>query len=154
MDATQIAQIWNPLIRDSVATFNSIEKSVGKVKAEIAARQTSGHAYLVAQKDGRIDGFATYGPFRGGIGYARTMEHTVHLRSNMQGEGIGRVLVAALEKHAKEAGVHSLIAGISGENTAGLGFHRALGYLEIATLPEVGNKFDRWFDLVLMQKIL
>ena len=62
--------------------------------------------------------------------------------------------MAALEDHAKAAGVHSLWAGVSAENSAGIAFHRSVGFAEVARLPEVGHKFGRWMDLVLMQKIL
>lgn len=153
-DAQEIADIWNPLIRTSVATFNSVEKTEASMTQEIAARQAAGFAYLLAEDAGQVLGFATYGQFRGGIGYAHTMEHTIHLSNAAQGRGVGRALMVALEVRAQGAGVHSLFAGISAENTAGIGFHRALGYHEVAALSEVGYKFGRWFDLVLMQKIL
>ncbi|MDQ7069480.1 MAG: N-acetyltransferase family protein [Rhodobacterales bacterium] len=153
-DVQGVADIWNPLIRTSVATFNSVEKTKQSMAGEIATRQAAGHAYLVAEAAGQVLGFATYGQFRGGIGYAHTMEHTIHLGAAAQGRGVGRALMAALEDHARAAGVHSLFAGISAENAAGIGFHRALGYREVTTLCEVGYKFGRWFDLVLMQKIL
>lgn len=156
-DAQAVANIWNPLIRDSVATFNSVEKTPESMAAEIAARQAAGHAYLLAEETeqpAQLLGFATYGPFRGGIGYRHTMEHTIHLSDAARGRGVGRALMAALESHARAAQVHSMFAGISAENTAGIGFHEALGYVRVARLAEVGYKFDRWFDLVLMQKIL
>ena len=71
-----------------------------------------------------------------------------------QGGGVGRALMTAIEAHARSNGVHSLWAGISAENPGGVGFHRALGFVHVARLPEVGFKFGRWMDLVLMQKIL
>jgi phosphinothricin acetyltransferase len=62
--------------------------------------------------------------------------------------------MAALEREARAAGGHTMIGGVSTENPAGLAFHAALGYREAARLPEVGFKFGRWLDLVLMQKRL
>lgn len=148
-DAMAIANIWNEVIRDSVATFTTTEKTPA-VLASLMQDQT----FLVAIVDEQILGFATYSQFRGGPGYAHTMEHSVHLATEAQRRGIGRALMAELESHARAAGAHSLFAGLAGENTAGIAFHRALGYLEAARLPQVGWKFGRWHDLVLMQKFL
>lgn len=153
-DAAAIEAIWTPVILGSAATFNAVPRSAADIAAIIAARQTEGHAFLVAEAEGRVRGFASYGQFRAGIGYARTMEHTVVLDTDMHGRGLGRGLLAALEDHARRAGVHSMIAGVSGENPAGLAFHAALGYRTVAVLPQVGFKFGRWMDLHLMQKLL
>lgn len=153
-DAAAIAAVWNPFIRDTAVTFNPVEKSEGDIAAMIADRQTAGHGFLVAEQAGAVIGFASYAQFRGGAGYARTMEHTIILSPAAQGTGLGRALMTALEDHARAAGIHSLIAGVSAENPAGRAFHAAIGFAEISILPQVGHKFGRWMDLVLMQKIL
>jgi phosphinothricin acetyltransferase len=103
---------------------------------------------------GGVSGFVTYVQFRGGPGYAYTVEHSVHVAEGARGRGLGRALVAAAEARARGAGVHSMIAGVAGENADGAAFHAAIGYAEIARLPEVGWKFGRWHDLILMQKML
>ncbi|MEL6533168.1 MAG: N-acetyltransferase family protein [Pseudomonadota bacterium] len=148
-DAMAISTIWNEIIRDTIATFTSAEKAPA-----VLASLMQDQPFWVAEDAGRVLGFATYAQFRGGPGYAHTMEHTVHLAPQSQRQGVGRALMAHLEEAARTDGVHSLMAGISGENSAGLAFHRALGYLEAARLPQVGYKFGRWHDLVLMQKFL
>ncbi|MEQ9693814.1 N-acetyltransferase family protein [Shimia sp. SDUM112013] len=150
-DAPAIAEIWNREIREGVSTFNSEEKPLAEIRTLIAAR--SGR-FFVAELDGQVVGFATYSQFRGGVGYAHTMEHTIHLSDAARGKGAGRALMQRVEAAAADNGVHALIAGIAGENTDGIAFHTALGYAHVARLPEVGRKFDRWMDLVLMQKIL
>ncbi|WP_172296972.1 GNAT family N-acetyltransferase [Pseudoruegeria sp. HB172150] len=153
-DAGAIASIWNPVIRDTDITFNPAEKSKEDVAAIIATRATDGHAFFVAEEHGDIVGFATYFQFRGGKGYARCMEHTVILATEAHGRGFGRALMSAVEDHARAGGAHSIFAGVSSGNPAGIAFHARLGYREVAVLPEVGWKFDRWYDLHLMQKML
>ena len=148
-DAPAIARIWNGVIRDTVATFTTAEKTPQGV-AEAMTRQP----FFVARDGMEIAGFATYAQFRGGPGYAHTMEHTIHIADGMRGRGYGRALLTHLETHARAAGTHSLFAGISGENRDGIAFHKAQGYAEAARLAQVGRKFGRWHDLVLMQKFL
>lgn len=153
-DCAAIAAIWNANIRHTATTFTTEEKTPEGLMRDIAARAAEGRAFLVVEQDGRVRGFATCFQFRGGPGYARTAEHTVMLDSAAQGQGWGRALMAALEDHARSTGIHSLIAGVSGENPAGAAFHEALGYRRVAVLPEVGFKFGRWMDLILLQKLL
>ncbi|MFN4129127.1 MAG: GNAT family N-acetyltransferase [Paracoccaceae bacterium] len=152
-DAEAVAAIWNHYIRDSVATFNAAEKPLAEVGATLAARQVQ-RCFLVAEEHGRVRGFATYDQFRGGVGYAHSMEHTVLLAPDAGGHGFGRALMAALEAHATAAGAHVMVAGVTAENTAGRAFHAKMGYVQVGLMPQVGRKFGRWMDLVLMQKIL
>ena len=152
-DAAAVADIWNPVIRETEATFNSVEKTREGLIELIAGKRDTGLPVLVAC-DPAVVGFALCGQFRGGIGYARTMEHTIMLAPCARGRGIGRKLMAALEEKAKIRDIHSLIAGVSSANPSGVEFHRAIGYKEVARLPEVGFKFGNWYDLILLQKIL
>jgi phosphinothricin acetyltransferase len=153
-DARAVADIWNHYIRDTLVTFNFAEKSLADVATDITARQAQGHGFFVAQSDAGIVGFATYGQFRGGVGYAHTMEHTVQLHPDHFGGGVGRAIMLHTLDHAKAQGVHSMFAGVSSENPAGVQFHERLGFQKITILREVGRKFDQWLDLVLMQKML
>ncbi|WP_226626937.1 GNAT family N-acetyltransferase [Alloyangia pacifica] len=150
-DAAAVAAIWNPIIDDSAATFTNLRKTPEGLQADIAAR---GPAFLVAEDAGLVLGFATFFQFRSGPGYAKTLEHTVILGPAARGRGVGRALMEALMTEARGQGAHCLFAGVSGENQAGIDFHAALGFREMARLPEVGFKFGRWMDLVLMQKFL
>lgn len=151
-DAAAICAIWNPEIRDTLVTFNSVEKSPGDITGMVAEK---GSGFVVFEgNDANILGFAFYGQFRGGVGYRHTAEHTIVLESAARGRGVGRALIGAICDHARAAGMHSLIAGVSAGNPDGVAFHARLGFEEIARLPEVGRKFDRWIDLIVMQKML
>lgn len=149
-DADGIASIWNPVIRDTTITFNPDEKTV----AEVAAIIASPDPVLVWEEGGRILGFARYFPFRAGAGYRHTSEHTILLAPEGRGRGGGRALMAALCSDAAAAGRHSLWAGVTADNDAGVAFHASVGFRTIARLPEVGWKFGRWIDLILMMKPL
>lgn len=149
-DAPAIAAIWNAVIRDSLATFSTLEKDPATLAAQIAA----GTPWWVACVNDAVQGHATYGQFRGGPGYAYSMEHSIHLYSSAKGLGLGRALMAALEAHARAQGVHVMVAGVSSENAEGQAFHARLGYAECGRILQAGHKWGRWLDLVLMQKIL
>lgn len=149
-DASALMEIQNPVIRDTSATFNSVEKT----EADFHAAFRDLPCFLVAEEAGVILGFVSYDQFRRGVGYARTVEHTIVLAEEARGRGVGRALMAAVEDYARVAGIGSIWAGVSGENPDGVKFHARLGYETVATLPRVGFKFGRWMDLVLMCKWL
>lgn len=152
-DAAAIAAIWNPWIRDTAVTFTTAEKTVPGLQALIEERAPT-RAFLVDEAKGGLQGFATYGQFRSGPGYARSLEHSILLAPTARGQGVGRGLMAALTDSAKAQGGHVLIGGVSAENPDGAVFHAAMGFALIARLPQVGWKFGRYIDLLLYQKIL
>ena len=96
-DAAQICAFWNPEIRNTLITFNSIEKTERDVIDMIAAKEAEGYASLVVEEESTILGFATYGQFRGGIGYRHTAEHTIVLSDAARGMGLGRARMSLNE---------------------------------------------------------
>lgn len=146
-----LAALMNQIIRDTLITFTSTERCADSIAADIDAR---GPAFLVAEQDGQVLGFAKYGPFRAGPGYAHTREHSIQLSVNGRGHGVGRALMTALENVALDQGVHVLVAGISSANPDAIAFHAALGFTKVGHMPQVGYKWGQRLDLILMQKIL
>ncbi len=153
-DAEAISKIWNYFICETTITFNSEKKSTEMVKDAIKSCEQDGRVFLVAEDLERILGFCTYFQFRAGIGYAKTMEHTILVIKRAKGLGVGGALMNSLCKHAQKAGVRSLWAGVSADNPSAVGFHERKGFDYIARLPRVGYKFERWIDLILLQKLL
>ncbi|WP_420584557.1 GNAT family N-acetyltransferase [Ruegeria sp.] len=150
-DADAIAAITNAIIRDTLVTFTTVERSSDSIATDIQMR---GSAYLVAEDAGRVLGFAAYGPFRSGPGYAQCREHTVQLHADARAQGVGKALMTALEDAARADGVHVLVAGISSANPGAVAFHAKIGFTQVGRMPEVGVKWGKRLDLVLMQKIL
>ena len=150
-DAPAVASIMNAIVRDTLFTFTTDQRSVESVAADI---RTRGPAFLVAETGGDVVGFATCGPFRAGPGYAHCREHTIVLTPRARRQGVGRTLMQMLEVAAKAENVHVLVAGISSANPAAIAFHAAIGFAQVGLMPEVGTKWGQRLDLVLMQKIL
>ena len=148
-DAAPVAAILNHYIRHTTVSFKPHEYTDDAVAALIEAQPL-----WIFEAEGRVIGYATYAQFRNGPGYARTMEHSILMAPDAKGKGGGRALMAALEEHARETGVGSLWAGVSGENPEGLAFHKSIGFEEVALLKKVGFKFGRWIDLTLLRKWL
>lgn len=149
-DVPAIRAILNRVIRDTTITFTTTEKT----PADVIAMLNGPTPVLVTTTNDHVTGYATFGPFRAGPGYARTAEHSIALDPAAHGRGQGRALLRTLEQAAAEHGITQLIAGISAENTPALAFHTACGYAKVAHLPAVGHKFGRDLDLILMQKPL
>ena len=95
-------------------------------------------------------GFASYGPFRDKAAYLHTVEHSVYVAEGSRSNGVGRMLLGALLDHARGRGVHVMIGVLDADNTASRAFHKNLGFVESAVLPEVGRKFGRWLDVVFV----
>lgn len=147
-DAAALAALDNRLIAGTTVTFRTAPTSAADRADWIAARQEAGFPVLVAETgDGRLAGYASYGPFRSAPGYALTVEHSIHLDEEARGAGLGRALMTALQARARAQGLHAMVGVLSAENEASRGFHRALGFTPAALLPEVGHKFGRWLGI-------
>lgn len=149
-DAAAVRTIWNAVIRDTLATFTTELLTHDAAESRIARRQ--GAFWVAEDAPGAVVGFATFGPFRSGPGYAATVEHTIILTPEARGRGTGHLLMNMAEQAARDNGHHVMVAAISGANLRAVDFHAKRGFVEVGRLPEVGRKAGRWLDLILMQK--
>lgn len=154
-DLPAILAIHNDVVATSTAIYSDRPSTLEERAAWRAARQAAGYPVLVARSGGgEVLGFASFGDFRAGPGYAATVEHSIHVRADVRRRGVGRALLSALPERARACGKHVLIGGIDADNAASLSLHAALGFERVAHFREVGRKFGRWLDLVFVQKIL
>jgi phosphinothricin acetyltransferase len=154
-DIAAICAIHNDVIATSTAIYSFEPASIEDRTAWFVARQAAGFPVLVAERDGAVLGYASFGEFRGAwTGYRYSVEHSVHVRADCRGQSIGPRLVAALFAPAMALGKHVMIGGIDAANAASLRMHARLGFEQVAHFREVGHKFGRWLDLVFMQRFL
>lgn len=152
-DLEAMRALLNREIRESTATWTDEERDAAAMRAWWEARLADGHATLVAEGGGLL-GYATYGRFRTWPGYRITAESSVYVAPGAQRRGVGRALLDALAARAREGGLVSLVAVIGADRDASIAVHEACGYVERGRLPEVGEKFGRRLDMVLMQRRL
>ncbi len=154
-DLPQILALYNASIV-TTSTWADEPQTIDDRIAWYAERQACGDGVLVAD-DGDVVGFSAYGEFRDNAlwpAYRFSVENSVHVRDGFHGRGIGRLLMERLCDHAIAAGKHTMVAAVAAENVGSVRFHEALGFVEVGRLPELGWKFDRWLDLVLLQRRL
>lgn len=153
-DIPAIRDLYNALIDTTTIAWRDDPATTEEMEAWLAERQRLDHPVFVADIDGDVVGYTCWSTFRSFPGYRHTAELTIHVRGDLHGRGIGKTLLDALVDEARRRGIHVLVAGIDADNEASIEFHRALGFTEVARMPEVGRKFDRWLDLVLVQRII
>jgi L-amino acid N-acyltransferase YncA len=153
-DAAGILEIYNDVIVRSTAVYSEQPVSLEDRLAWLRARREQGYPVIVAVSGGEVVGFTSFGDFRAWPCYRHTVELTVHVRNGQRGQGLGGRLLQALIPRAAALGKHVLIAGIDADNAVSLKLHQRLGFERVAHFRQVGRKFDRWLDLIFMQRYL
>jgi L-amino acid N-acyltransferase YncA len=149
-DAVAIASLLNAFIATTTIEWTDTPQTPDRILAWLDEHET----ILVAEDRGEVVGVAAFGSFRDVVqrpGYRFTVENTIHVREDRWGSGVGRDLMRALIDEARNIGKHTMVAAIDGANEASIRFHERLGFVEVARMPEIGAKFGRWLDLVLLQ---
>ncbi|MDO4853988.1 MAG: GNAT family N-acetyltransferase [Coriobacteriia bacterium] len=159
-DAEAIREIYAPYVLETCITFETHVPSVSEFRARIA-RTLESHPYFVAELDGEVVGYCYAGFFRPRTAYRYSIETSVYLRGDIKGGGLGRRLYELLEEVLRMQGVTNAYACIASSeppceqapDTSRL-FHKHLGYKLVGTFRKCGYKFDRWFDMIWMEKML
>jgi L-amino acid N-acyltransferase YncA len=154
-DLPGILSIYNDAVQHTTAIWNENLADLANRRAWLTERTGAGFPVLVmVDSAGAVLGYASYGPWRPHDGYRHTVEHSVYVRSDQRGQGLGVLLMQALIERARAAGLHVMVGAIESENTASIRLHQRLGFVTTGQMPQVGRKFGRWLDLTFMQLIL
>jgi phosphinothricin acetyltransferase len=153
-DLPGLLAIYNQVIATSTAIYTDQPATLDDRLGWWNLRVKQGYPVLVAEDDTGVIGFASFGDFRAWPGYRFTVEHTVHVRVDRRGHGVGAGLMAPLFERAAGLGKHVMVAGVDADNLASLRFHERHGFSRVAHFRQVGFKFDRWLDLIFLQRFL
>jgi len=152
-DGRAIAEIYNHYVLDTTATFDLTPKSPQDRAAWIAKRGDD-HPVLVAEVDGKVVAWGALSPWSDRLGWQHTVEISVYVEMPWRSRGIGRKLMDELMAHAKRVGHHAVMSRIVSENEASIRLATHMGFEEVGRLREVGRKFERWLDVVMLEKII
>jgi L-amino acid N-acyltransferase len=154
-DLPAIVALQNVLLSTTTVEWTETPHTVPE-RAEWLRRQRALHyPVLVAVRAEEVVGWCSFGDFRDTAkwpGYRYTVEHTIHVREDNWGNGVGRSLMTRLLATAQSLGKHVMVGAVTAENEASIRFHERLGFVEVARMPQVGAKLGRWLDLILLQK--
>ena len=152
-DLPAIADIYNDAVLNSTATFDT-EPTTLEGQQRWLGEHRHPYAVLVAEQADEVVGGAALKAFASKPAYRFTAENTVYVRAEMRGKGVGKTLLGRLLEAAAENGFRTVIARIAAPNPASVRLHRRFGFRRVGVEREVGRKFGRWLDVVVMQKAL
>jgi L-amino acid N-acyltransferase YncA len=154
-DLPFITEIYHHAVRFGTATFELIPPDLAEMTRRFGALSDGGFPYLVATLEGRVVGYAYAGAYRPRPAYRFTVENSVYLDPASHRRGIGLQLLQRLITESEARGYRQMVAVIGDSANAGsVGVHARCGFQMIGTHPNVGFKFGRWLDTVMMQRAL
>jgi phosphinothricin acetyltransferase len=148
-----ITDIYNDAILNTTATFDATPKTVEEQRGMLMEHDDA-HPVIVALAGDEMAGWGSLSAHNDRCCYGRTVEDSIYVRRDMRGRGIGTLILNRLIAAAGEADHHAIIARIDGGNAASFALHRKMGFEEVGRLREVGHKFGRWLDVVMMEMVL
>ena len=154
-DIADVRAIYAHHVRTGFGTFEEEPPSLAEMRQRFDALVAQDCPFRVAVIDGRLAGYAYAGPFRPRAAYRHTCETSVYVAADAQRRGVGRELMMRVIDECQRLGKRQMLAVIGDSaNVASIGLHSALGFASVGTFKNIGYKFGRWVDVVLMQRAL
>lgn len=154
-DLPAVLEIYNEAVLNTTASYDYEPRTIEHRREWFSERQRDDYAVFVAVNgDGRVVGWSALNPYHSRCGYRFTAENSVYVAADQRGRGIGGLLLEPLLEAGMARGLHSIIAAIDAENEASLRLHAAFGFEKVGHFKQVGYKFNRWLDVVYMEKLL
>ena len=152
-DLSGIRDIYNDAVLNTTAIWNEQAVDLANRKAWFDLRQTQAYPILVVVDPtvNEVLGYSSFGDWRPFDGFRHTVEHSVYVRADQRGNGLGPLLMKALIERAKTCDKHIMVAAIESGNATSVRLHERLGFVITGQMAEVGTKFGRWLDLTFMQ---
>jgi len=153
-DLVYILDIYNDAIVNTTTVYTYDETDLDERKVWFENKRNDSLPIIVFERDNRVVGFATYGPFRNWPAYQYTVEHSIYVDPRYKRLGIASALLDEVISLATEAGYKTMVAGIDDSNEGSVALHKKKGFNHVGTLSNVGFKFDKWLTLVFYQLML
>jgi len=153
-DVPAILDIYNEVIINTTAVYSEKPHTLQMRLDWYRDRVNNKFPVYVAEIDGVVAGFSSYGHFRVWPCYRYTVEISVYVERYYRGKGVSKILLGALIDRAKEMNIHAIIAGISADNEISIKLHQSFGFTEVAHFKQVGYKFNRWLDLKFLELLI
>lgn len=154
-DLPGILEIYNDAVLTTTATYDYEPRTLEHRTQWFEERQRDNYPMFVAVDDAaRVVGWSALNPFHARMGYRFTSENSVYVAADMRGKGVGKLLLTPLIEGAKTRGLHAIIAVIDADNEASIRLHAAFGFEKVGYFKQTGFKFNRWLDVVYMEKLV
>ena len=154
-DLPAILDIYNEAVLNTTASYDYEPRTLEHRTAWFEERTRDKYPIFVAEDaKGQVIGWSALNPFHTRIGYRFTAENSVYVAAGERGKGLGKLLLGPLIDAARTRGLHAIIAVIDAQNEPSIRLHAHFGFEKVGLFKQVGFKFDRWLDVVYMERIV
>ncbi len=153
-DLPSILKIVNFEIEHTTSIYDYEKRTLQNQTAWLEKKKLKKMPVIVAEENGSVVGFGTFGIFRPWDGYQFSVEHSIYMDKNLRGKGTGKIIMSELIDLAKKKGFRTMIAGVDANNARSIKFHTNFGFKEVGRFNQIGYKFEKWLDLIFLQLFL